>query len=232
MPSTSRSARAMSPTSRRREQSYILYIAIGALVVSATVLGVVMVMGIREREAAEASSGARPHVLRMPHGETRAFNGDEPLEECDGHITFPAEARAACEGYWRDSEQPQAGNSDKATLPWPVARPVPFCGESAWAKRLRFLEARAREDEKMDEAALGRPKGSIELLRIRGLATSRLDGTLLGNQEFVDRAPPGRHEPVCWTGDFRDHYVEQHHVVPSRRFYEYVIAKYNTLDKK
>ena len=94
-------------------------------------------------------SGARA-VIHMPLGESEAFNGDESTEECRGRVVFPrAKIPAhACEGYWRDGPkvEPYADADGPEPLPFPEQRPLPFCGQHLWTKRLLYLETRAKED--------------------------------------------------------------------------------------
>uniref|UniRef100_A0A7S1QA16 Uncharacterized protein n=1 Tax=Neobodo designis TaxID=312471 RepID=A0A7S1QA16_NEODS len=169
-------------------------------------------------------------TIRMPMGESEAFNGDETTDECDGRIVFPRDRipKFACEGYWRDSESVADTDPDApAPLPFPAARPLPFCGQHLWAKRLAYLEARAREALSDGHST----NVGIAIARTRGLSPSRLTGELLGNLEFTDTTTAGARsgEPVCWTGDFREHYVGRFNVAPSREFYHYVLAAYDRL---
>jgi hypothetical protein len=208
-----------------------------------------------------------------------------------------------CEGYWSLLPPPKEGKggaegnvAKKASLetryPWPMKREEPFCGETEWLRRLKYIQEFALAAEKRLElaaaaddttATTGRVAGSarkskmldelergfgLRILRQRGLTQSRIDQTFLGNKEFYDedytirpdgtvahvsgksvggglsnqareKPPsieesaleerPGKPQPLCWTGDFAEHYVGVYHVRPSRPFYHYVIQKYNQI---
>lgn len=58
-------------------------------------------------------------------------------------------------------------------------------------------------------------------------------GKALREAEYIRRTHArtiGAGDLVCWTGDFRDHYVLGFNVVPSEEFYHYVLTKYNALE--
>jgi hypothetical protein len=166
--------------------------------------------------------------------------GDERLMDCDGKIQFERDVVANCEGYWRDRAALPASRKGEGLepLPFPVKQPVPFCGERAWLKRLKYIEARVKEEEEKDataptplsefnfEGVPTAPTG-VTRQRQRGLSTSRIDGSFLGNTEYSEEAEGGRR--MCWTGDLAAHYVEKYHVVPSYDFYTYVIVKFRSI---
>eukprot|EP01064_Diplonema_japonicum_P002017 TRINITY_DN11310_c0_g1_i1.p1 TRINITY_DN11310_c0_g1~~TRINITY_DN11310_c0_g1_i1.p1 ORF type:complete len:167 (+),score=41.22 TRINITY_DN11310_c0_g1_i1:49-501(+) len=105
-----------------------------------------------------------------------------------------------CEGYWGNGREPVKGE--------------PWCGKDEFVAKLK-----AKEDE--CDTADKEHQGSSHWCKIerqRGLATSRIDDTVLGNHEYHDIKTE-----VCWTGDFRAHYVGLHNVVPSRAFHSYVM---------
>lgn len=58
----------------------------------------------------------------------------------------------------------------------------------------------------------------------RGIAFSRLDGSPVGNQEFQDET-----NNICWPEGYIEHYIQDHNVMPTEKFYQYVNSRYNEI---
>ena len=54
-----------------------------------------------------------------------------------------------------------------------------------------------------------------------GLAPSRMDGSNVGSGEFCDGSGPDG-GAIRWPEGYARHYIGEHDVVPTRRFFEYV----------
>lgn len=114
-----------------------------------------------------------------------------------------------CEGYWQDFGAPKS-------YPKPKPNKKPFPGQKEWLQKLKAIELVASDPKNRH--------GLVEL-STRGLAPSRLeDDVLLGNKEFSDIA-----EGNCWTEDFGDYYVGKFNVRPSKKFGNYVNAKFEKI---
>lgn len=170
---------------------------------------------------------AVPQLLLSVSGKTGSAR-QEVLAKCFEKISFPAERlpRGGCEGYWgplTGSPVKAADGAAAPVFPMPVKNVEPFCGQADFVAALRELESLARDDEDSGTAP-------IKIRLFRGLSSSRIDGALLGNQEFADHSwcadPPHATSDcrmfMCWTGDLRSHYIEKYNIVPSREFYSYV----------
>ncbi|KAJ9467014.1 hypothetical protein DIPPA_06178 [Diplonema papillatum] len=107
---------------------------------------------------------------------------------------FPPAGKVRCEGYWDEDYMP-------------VPHKKPWCGKEEWMQKLAAIEAASSEE----------PGQRIQQLTFRGLATSRIDDSFLGNTEYADQEAK-----VCWTGDFREHYVGKYNCVPTKPFFDYV----------
>eukprot|EP01062_Namystynia_karyoxenos_P027275 TRINITY_DN20985_c0_g1_i1.p1 TRINITY_DN20985_c0_g1~~TRINITY_DN20985_c0_g1_i1.p1 ORF type:complete len:219 (+),score=75.93 TRINITY_DN20985_c0_g1_i1:74-658(+) len=116
--------------------------------------------------------------------------------------------RLQCEGYW-----------DMHLGVVPFEDGVKWCGQTAWLQKFEALERAVRRAR--DEAPEGQrygPGSRYAIITMRGLATSHIDDSFLGNEEFTDSI-----EEICWTGDLREHYYGKYNVRPTRRMYEYVM---------
>jgi len=58
----------------------------------------------------------------------------------------------------------------------------------------------------------------------RGLSFSRIDGTVVGNCEYYDN-----YHNICWPEGYIEHYIKDHNVMPTERFYHYINNQYNLL---
>lgn len=233
-----------SPASPKKKEGVQLKLSLGMLTTLLAIAGLLVLFtgaGLISIARTWVFGGSPPNVIRMPPGEMAVFNGDEAPNDCVGQIVFPRDHIVACEGYWSDEASAAVGansGTKEGGLPFPQRRPLPFCGQQQWAKRLAYIEAKAMEAFRADKTDF-----AIQVRSFRGLSTSRLTGELLGNKEFIDVAESPRaatkgadggavaasDRRVCWTGDLRDHYVEGHNVVPSRDFYFYVLERYASL---
>lgn len=58
----------------------------------------------------------------------------------------------------------------------------------------------------------------------RGLAFSRIDGTIVGNKEYYDAE-----YDICWPEGYIEHYIKDNNIMPTKRFYDYINMKYSLL---
>lgn len=63
----------------------------------------------------------------------------------------------------------------------------------------------------------------VEVRSFRGLAFSKLDGTVVGNKEYYDEK-----YNICWPEGYVTHYIGEHNVMPTKRFYDYINHKFQT----
>lgn len=65
--------------------------------------------------------------------------------------------------------------------------------------------------------------GQLHYRAYRGLSPSRIvPGYYVGNGEYEDG-------DMCWPEGYVKHYIEDHNVMPTQRFYDYVNTRYETL---
>lgn len=127
-------------------------------------------------------------------------------------INFPRKEIIDVEGYW--SRYKEAKTDDyRNKYPFPVPHKHKWPGEDAFITKLEKIENYAEAIQKKRK-----PHPDISIKSYRGYAPSRLDNSLVGSTEFVDRD-----SKVAWTAGFLSHYVKQYHVIPSQQFYEYVM---------
>ena len=100
-----------------------------------------------------------------------------------------------CEGYWTEDNVPSA-----SVTPW--------CGKEEFLNKLK----------KIEKLADGGESNQFSVKTQRGLTNSRIDGSFLGNKEYHSSSG------ICWTGDFSSHYVDEHNIVPSKSFYNFITS--------
>jgi hypothetical protein len=112
----------------------------------------------------------------------------------------------------------------------PVASDRPWPGKKAWVGKIATIQAylqsrynwtfrhyNSREHE-ID------PRQS-ELVPYGGPSYSRITHELIGSNEYVDSG-------MCWPSDYVKHYIADHNVMPTEKFYNYVNERYLTLPAK
>jgi hypothetical protein len=55
---------------------------------------------------------------------------------------------------------------------------------------------------------------------------SRIDGSWIGASEYQDKR-----NNICWPGGYIEHYIEDHNVMPTEKFYKYINARYDEIMK-
>ena len=134
--------------------------------------------------------------------------------------SFAAPSPWSAEGYWSSEYAPQ--------------RFVHNGLSEAWADKGRFLSAVSAVERAI---CLGGPAdaqsqglgliGAIpgaSFVAMDGSAPSRLDDTMVGSGEFCDACEGGQ---IRWPEGYARHYIGAHDVVPTRRFFEYVLQRVN-----
>lgn len=79
------------------------------------------------------------------------------------------------------------------------------------------------DKEKWVEAALLVCENT-ETVSYRGFSLSRLDGSIVGSREYVDKKNGMR-----WPHGYIEHYIRDHNVPPTKKFYNYIIKRHNEL---
>lgn len=131
--------------------------------------------------------------------------------------TFQPPTKLACEGYWDKKFQP-------------ISQVVEWPEKSQWLHKVYAIERYLKSLPEMNGPWPGdmTPEERHQqmeqgIIRYRGLARSRIaPGEVVGNEEFIDYG-------MCWPGQYVEHYIENHNVLPTERFYQYVNSRYDTL---
>jgi hypothetical protein len=94
-------------------------------------------------------------------------------------------------------------------------------GNKEFTDWLSFTDKYLEDHPKVQQEADGAGKifASVDKQHREGEFNRRIHSNKLGAGDVV-----------CWTGDFREHYVQGFNVVPSEEFYLYVLAKYEHLE--
>jgi hypothetical protein len=120
-----------------------------------------------------------------------------------------------CEGYWGSV------NMDKTTQPFnlfggespqtPHNLPQPVSSKKEWKDKKAFVNLVHKiEDDK-----------STRKIYYKGLAFSRVEpGAFVMSNEYVDEK-----NKICWPGGYAEHYILKHNVMPTKKFYEYIIMR-------
>jgi hypothetical protein len=133
------------------------------------------------------------------------------------------------EGYWRDKksgddEFDEYGDENKnRNFPWPETHENPWPGKEIFTKKLEAIESLAATNSRKynydtKEMTYSRPNVPVSAHVYKGYSSSRITGASAGSSEYVDRE-----KNICWPEAFLYHYVEQHNVVPTKEFYDYVM---------
>lgn len=122
---------------------------------------------------------------------------------------MPPSPYQPAEGYWADMESKDRN------------RYMPIISKKVWKDKLKFLQALERIEGSMPRY-IWSPDTRQEFYNVsfRGLAYSRIDGTGVGNSEFVDLE-----KDIKWPQGYAQHYIGKHNVMPTKRFFEYVMYR-------
>lgn len=190
-------------------------------------------------KVAEVSNAADPPEAGKHEANIPAFVLDAPPL---GYGYGPA----YLEGFWADSADPSADGYHGA-FPYPVPHLEPWPGESAWLLRLRHLQSYMRAAARLRPAdgvipphPLDQPQplpgfpggmvheyGASACCRLCGKDVGALEYQLqnalaIAREELPAGAASATDPAVCWPESF-EHYVDAHHVVPSRLFHAVVM---------
>ncbi len=68
-----------------------------------------------------------------------------------------------------------------------------------------------------------------QLYTARGMVKSLFNDELLSESEYSDPNFSRSGEWMHWTIEYVEHYVNQHNVAPTKRFYAYILEKYDDI---
>ena len=132
---------------------------------------------------------------------------------------FAPPAASAMEGYWSPTYQPQAFVHLRLSDFWPQKK--------LFLSAVTTIEAAIclGDPSKMQEDGYADMRGVIptaSFIPMEGQSPSRLeDGYRVGSGEFSDVCEDGAR--IGWPEGYAKHYIGAHDVLPTRRFYEYVV---------
>lgn len=116
-----------------------------------------------------------------------------------------------CEGYWSEV------NSGEYQ---PIVSNKPWIGKEEWImKALTVQNYLKRFESGAMQNFHNRSPGVMHHL---GYAPSRIDQSFLGASEYIDG-------DICWPYQYVEHYIQEHNVPPTERFYHYINQRYATL---
>ncbi len=117
-----------------------------------------------------------------------------------------------CEGYWDPEDALRYRNQPKIYQPI-ISRVI-------WRDKQKFVQAvNAIEKYLIDTTQVPRyGSGAISRINFR---------EFIGGSEFNDYE-----YKICWPSGYVNHYIEQHNVMPTKRFFDYVLIRVNTLPEK
>jgi hypothetical protein len=105
------------------------------------------------------------------------------------------------EGYWSPTYMPVVSKQE-------------WKGKQQWLDKVTFIELQAEKKE-----------NDVQWMQALGYAPSRLvPNFMVGSGEYRDG-------DVFWPEGYVEHYIRDHNVMPTRRFYNYINQKYDTLTK-
>lgn len=105
------------------------------------------------------------------------------------------------EGYWSQSYMPIVSKKE-------------WKGKQEWVNKVSFIELQAERKE-----------NDVKMLQALGYAPSRLvPNFMVGSAEYRDGE-------VFWPEGYVEHYIRDHNVMPTKRFYNYINTKYDILTK-
>lgn len=129
----------------------------------------------------------------------------------------PYASRNGAEGYW--SWPPGVSPKiDQSKLYLPKISKLSWPGKMVFATAVKHLERMCTPS--------GKPHG-MRLRTYPGRAPSRIpkellgqDHLLLGSKEYIDE-----NHGILWPEQYVDHYIVRYNVMPTQRFYHYVVSK-------
>jgi hypothetical protein len=113
------------------------------------------------------------------------------------NITFSPPNPNKCEGYWTKTK-------DNKYLP--IISDNPWIDKSEWLQKAYIVNS------------------NTPMVAYRGLSFSRLDGSVVGNEEYQDTT-----NNICWPQGYIEHYIRDHNVMPTEKFYNYINTRYEQL---
>ena len=109
-----------------------------------------------------------------------------------------------CEGFW-----------DLPTSEVKVDIYHPKISTLIWPDKMKFVNLVA----KIEKTLFDQPGGYIPY---KGYSHSRIDNSVLGNGEYTDEIGD---EIMCWPQKYVEHYIAKYNVMPTARFFNYIIKK-------
>lgn len=131
---------------------------------------------------------------------------------------YMPETPMACEGYWGEY--------------MPIPSTKVWAGKNIWLQKVAAIEAYIQSlPASMTTFPMNMSRHERDARRVtahwvaRGLSHSRLvSGAVVAAGEYEDNG-------ICWPEGYVEHYIRDHNVMPTKRFYDYVNARYATLPK-
>jgi len=115
------------------------------------------------------------------------------------NIIFSPPNPNKCEGYWIKTK-------DNRYLP--IVSDNTWVDKSEWLQKAYIVNA------------------NTPMVAYRGLSFSRLDGSVVGNEEYQDTT-----NNICWPQGYIEHYIQDNNVMPTEKFYKYINARYDQIMK-
>ena len=171
-------------------------------------------------ERAEHRDELRARLAKVALAEMEAVRATLAAAPISAPPSFAAPSPWQAEGYWSAEYWPQ--------------RFVHSGLSEAWGDKNRFLSAVSAVERAicLGDAADAQSQGlgligvipGASFVAMDGSAPSRLDDTVVGSGEFCDACEGGQ---IRWPEGYAQHYIGTHDVVPTRRFFQYVVRRVN-----
>lgn len=96
---------------------------------------------------------------------------------------------------------------------------MPVVSKRVWKDKKLFLDAVEALEKQI--ISFGSSSHLYKRIRYKGLASSRLEKDVyVGNAEYYDNS-----KGIVWPSGFADYYIGKWNVMPTKRFYEYVMYR-------
>ena len=193
---------------------YILNPKTGRWVKKSGAIGKTLISGAQSRAQSRAQPRAQPRAQSsaQPRVQSRAQSSVSNFEETLKPPEFMPPNPLSSEGYWDNHE---TGNGSKY---------LPIISKLKWKNKDTFVNlVKQIETTAMEGALVSEPeKYANKLIKIsyKGYSPSRIDGTLIGNEEYTDIQ-----YGISWPEGYVLHYIKRYNVMPTQKFFKYVINK-------
>lgn len=123
---------------------------------------------------------------------------------------MPPSPFSPAEGYWSDADSKEKNKY------------MPIISKKPWPDKTKFLRAVGEIENSMPrlDFDIRRENQPFYVVNFRGLSYSRINGEGVGSSEFQDTT-----QNIKWPAGFVEHYIGKYNVMPTKRFFDYVVYR-------